>query len=74
MKNTLPSVAEPKVRNIDYLKCDLDIQKAGVVCFTKSHLGKGDKTPNEIGLGDNMEIFCCDRDNHGGGVITCIHS
>ena len=46
------------------LKCDFDIQKAGVVCFTESHLGKSNKiTPNEIGLGDNMEIFHCDRES-----------
>ena len=94
-KNTLPSIAEPKVRNIDHdkfvtivhlnvrnvmakkedLKCDCNIQKAGVVCFTESHLGKNDKiTPNKIGLRDNMEIFHCDQDNNGGGVIICVHS
>ena len=94
-KNILPSIAEPKVRNIDHgkfvtivhlnvrnvmvkredLKCDFDIQKASVVCLTESHLGKSDIiTPNEIGLGHNMEIFCCDRDNHGGRVIICVHS
>ena len=94
-KNTLPSIAESKIRNIDHdkfvtivhlnvrnvmakkedLKCDFNIQKAGIICFTESHLDKNDKiTPNEIGLGDNMEIFCCDRNNHGGGVIICVHS
>ena len=73
------TIVHLNVRNVmtkkEDLKCDFDIQKAAVVCFTESHLGKNDKiTPNKIGLRDNMEIFHCDWDSNGGGVIICVHS
>ena len=57
------------------ITCDTDICRAGVICFTESHLSANDKlTPSVIGLCNNTEIYRCDRDNNGGGVVICVDS
>ena len=78
-QNKSVAIAHLNVRNLMAkrydITCDTDICRAGVICFTESHLSANDKlTPSVIGLCNNTEIYHCDRDNNGGGVVICVDS
>ena len=78
-QNKSVAIAHLNVRNLMAkrydITCDTDICRAGVICFTESHLSANDKlTPSVIGLCNNTEIYRCDRDNNGGGVVICVDS
>ena len=78
-QNKSVAIAHLNVRNLMAkrydITCDIDICRAGVICFTESHLCVNDKlTPSIIGLCDNTEIYRCNRENHGGGVVISVDS
>ena len=56
------------------IKCDDLVKSAYIICINETHLLKTDPLDsNMLNLGDNMEIYCKDRDIYSGGVAVIIN-
>lgn len=75
--NAFLSIAHLNVRNLlakkDDIICDMDLCNADILCLSETHLDVNDEVlPATLGLSSDTQIFRCDRNQHGGGMIVCI--